>query len=62
MLEFNFIFGVVCFVLGFVMLLFMPKRYTGGGQLAWGSYVVRKTFPFFFIALGIAEIAYSILI
>jgi hypothetical protein len=62
MLENNFIIGVGCFILGFALLFFIPKRYVGRGQLAWGSYVMRWFLPFLLIALGISQIAYSLLV
>ncbi|MGA2386922.1 MAG: hypothetical protein ABSG33_10360 [Candidatus Bathyarchaeia archaeon] len=61
MIENFVILGIGSLLLGFLLLLYIPKKVGGAGQLAWGSYVLRVTMPFFLIALGIGAIAYSLI-
>lgn len=56
-----FIIGIGSLLVGFLLLLYIPKKVGGTGQLAWGSYVLRVGMPFFLIALGIGSIAYSLI-
>lgn len=60
MIEKFFAVGIGSLLLGFLLLLYIPRRVGSPGQLAWGSYVLRVTMPFFLIALGIGAIAYSL--
>lgn len=57
--SFLFAVGVVCLVLGSIILLFAPKK-LGQGQVAYGSYVMRWTLPVFLFIAGAVAIASSL--
>jgi len=62
MLEKEFIIGIGCLVLGFIILFFVPKKMHSANQLEYGSYMLRWTLPFILIAVGIGSIAYSLIV
>jgi cadmium resistance protein CadD (predicted permease) len=56
----KFLVGIVCLILGFIVLFFVPKKMHSTNQLEYGSYMMRWAMPFILIPLGIGLIIYSI--
>jgi cadmium resistance protein CadD (predicted permease) len=57
----EFILGIMCFVLGLVILFFVPKKMHSANQLEYGSVMMRWALPVILIPLGIGLMVQAVI-
>jgi len=57
----EFVLGTACFVLGLIIVFFVPKEMQSANQLDYGGYMMRLAMPVALVPLGLGLMIYSII-